>query len=186
MATKKSGDLISDLKITRKDFENSADWFQQQVQHLIGKGTREQILAMKNRSTIYPVMGRMYLAQYDAKWKNTPNLPVWDSFPLFFPFSKNGNQMMGINLHFIPIPTRIMAINALLRFSNNPSMSATTRLVMQWDMIKALSTAKNLGLENCVKMYLMDHWRTPFVEVPPTSWSSVATLDLEHFNYYKK
>lgn len=184
MATSKNQkprDLLHDLKINREQFQNSAEWFMKEVENINSSDARRTILNLQSRRSRYLTAGRMYLFAYDAKHKD--KLPYWDSFPLIFPISKGDGHFIGLNLHYLTIPMRLKAINELMRFANNQSMSANVRLVMQWNMVKALSMSKGLGIEDCIKMYLNNHVRSPFIEIPPTSWQKVATLALDKWNY---
>jgi hypothetical protein len=174
MATEKKRDILHDLKITREQVDNSAEWFINEIQGINASAARRKMLGLKSRQAKYLVAGRMYLFTYRAE-----TIPVFDKYPLIFPFSKTGEHFYGINLHYVPIPMRIEIINKLSVFANNQSMSANVRLVMQWNMIKALSQSKNLGIENCVKMYRNDRVQSMFSEIPPSSWRHVATLSLE-------
>lgn len=183
MATKPQ-DILHKLKISKADFEQSADWFAKELEGIGATDTRRAILKLQSRRTRYPVAGRMYLFTYDAKHKKT--LPKWDVFPLILPISSRGGYITGINLHYLPIGLRIRVINELLKFANNKSMSATTRIVAQWSVIKSLSRAKNLGIENCIKQYLMSHIRSAMIEIPVSSWHKVAILSLEKFRYNSK
>lgn len=182
MATQQ--DILHKLKISKGDFEQSAEWFEKEIEGISATDTRRTILKLQSRRTKYPVAGRMYLFTYDAKHKKT--LPRFDRYPLLFPLSKAKGGFLGINLHYIPPQLRLRVINELLKFANNKSMSATTRIVAQWSVIKTLSRAKNLGIENCIKHYLTNHIRSAMIEIPPTSWPKVAILSLEKFVYNKK
>lgn len=185
MTKAKKPDVLQRLKVTREEMQNSADWFQQEIEALTqsARSTRQEILRLQNRASRFPVAGRMYLFVYDAKHKDT--LPKWDIFPLVFFISAGNGHKIGINLHYMNPDLRIKFIQSMLGFANNKTLSATTRIVAQWNMIKAMSKTKGFGVEDCVKMYLNSHVRSMYIEIPPTSWLKVAYLQLEKFVYNK-
>ena len=151
-----------------------------EIEHINASDARRTILNLQSRRSKYLTAGKMYLYGYKADEKNNP---YWDSFPLIFVLSKTGSHFYGLNLHYLTIPMRLKAINELMKFANNQSMSANVRLVMQWNMVKALSMSKGLGIEDCIKMYRNDRVQTAFVEIPNSSWRHVATLALDKWNY---
>ncbi len=60
----------------------SRDWFRQQTKNL-SVSSQRMVRSDRSRLTDRPLLGRMYLFQYDPKGKKT--LPYYDRFPLVFP-----------------------------------------------------------------------------------------------------
>jgi hypothetical protein len=54
----------------------------------------------------------MYMYFYDAKHKDT--LPYYDAFPLTIPIGPAPGGFYGLNLHYLPLPLRAKALDALL------------------------------------------------------------------------
>ena len=109
MADKVATDFLS--KIKAKSGE-AIKWFKsivKKTQKAIVPAAAGRKEIMKERTTGVvtgkPVIGQLYLFQYDAKWKDI--LPYWDMWPLIFPFDYAKNGFYGINLHYLPPNARI-------------------------------------------------------------------------------
>ena len=63
--------------------------------------------------TSRPLIGKMYLFQYKAKWDE--KLPYWDMWPLIFPFDYAKDGFYGINLHYLPINDRTNLMIRLIK-----------------------------------------------------------------------
>jgi len=100
-------------------------------------------------------------------------------FPMVFPWKANKDGFIGLNLHYLPIPLRIKLMDNLLMFKNNDKMDHTTRLKFSWQMIDGMSKFKLA--EPCVKQYLYDHVKSPFVKVNSNDWATAMMLPLERF-----
>ena len=95
--------------------KESIRWFQKKAQDL-GKLNRidllqDESLKLKNRPKTTP-FGNMYMYFYDAKYKDT--LPYYDAFPLTIPIGPAPGGFYGLNLHYLPLPLRAKALDALL------------------------------------------------------------------------
>lgn len=166
-------------KATRRNTEDSLKWFSRYVPRSYSKVRSRQLFKDKSlqRTMISP--GNMYFFEYDAKWKD--KLPVWDRFPLIFPWDswqgKDGATLfIGINLHYLPPRFRFVAMKALLKMRNQKRFRKGTRLIISWKILKNLSESK--FFKHSVKMYRLDHVKSPFVQIPPSSWEMVLFLPL--------
>jgi len=95
--------------------KESIRWFQKKAQEL-GKVSRTTImqddsLKLRNKPKTTP-FGSMYMYFYDAKHKET--LPYYDKFPLTIPVGPAPGGFYGLNLHYLPLPLRAKALDALL------------------------------------------------------------------------
>lgn len=157
----------------------SRSWYEQQILLLSKKRiTPNRILTNNNealQSRIIP--GNLYLYKYDPKYKE--ELPYYDMFPMVFPWKANKDGFIGLNLHYLPIPLRIKLMDNLLIFKNNDKMDQTTKLKFSWQMIDGMSKFKLA--EPCVKQYLYDHVKSPFVKVNSNDWATAMMLPLERF-----
>lgn len=163
-----------------KRFTNkSLEWFRKYVPKNV-KARNSQLLRDRSLWKSSMTIGKMYFFEYDAKHKAT--LPVWDRYPLIFPFdagtTKQGNAyFLGINLHYLPPQLRMVAFRALLKLRNEKRYRKSTKLsAISWKALMALSNSKYF--KHSVKMYLRDHVRSTFVEIPAQSWELVLFLPL--------
>jgi hypothetical protein len=157
----------------------SKTWFDQQVLLLskqISSPTKMvKDSASQNKSQIIP--GNCYLYMYDPKHKDT--LPYYDMFPLVFPFAKTKHGFRGLNMHYLAYPIRIKLLDRLQQFRNNDKMDGNTKLRMSWATLNGVSRF-NLA-KPCVKEYLADHVRSPFVKINSKDWSMAMLLPVERF-----
>jgi hypothetical protein len=127
-------------------------------------------------------IGSMYLFHYDPKHKAT--LPLYDRYPLIFPFDTAPGGFYGVNFHYLPYLQRAKLLDSLMRLTNDRTITETTRLNMNYRLLK--SVAKIKFLEPCIKQYLNNHVRSRFLYVPPQEWSKALFLPLDDFVYKKK
>lgn len=189
MASKKQPSPFDNLKVTKQNMRQSLNWFTMAIKALNqSKYRANKLMGDTGRMTNYPVVGRMYLYQYDAIHKD--DLPYWDKWPLIFyidKFSKNGhNYWYGVNLHYLPPDLRLRLLSALYDITNNDKFDATTRVKLSYDILMRLSKAKNLGADFAFKMYRADAKESMFLEIPPSSWPMTAMLPLEAFQKASK
>ena len=120
MADEIATNFLSSMKSKGR---KAMDWFKsiaRKAQRAVvpGRTGRREIMDDRNTGITSSIsIGRMYLFQYDAKWKE--KLPYWDMFPLILPFDLAKGGFYGINLHYLPIPLRIRLLDRLTDFSNN-------------------------------------------------------------------
>lgn len=95
--------------------KESIRWFQRKAAQM-GKVSRtgvmqDESIELRNRPITKPY-GNMYMYFYDAKHKDT--LPYYDAFPLVIPTGPAPGGFYGLNLHYLPLPLRAKALDALL------------------------------------------------------------------------
>lgn len=158
-------------KTARRNTQKSLEWFYQYVPKSHNRVRTSMLMRDASTYADQIIPGNMYFFVYDAKHKDT--LPVWDAFPMIFPFevfnTKSGEKaFMGINLHYLPPKLRLVAMKALLTLRNEKRYRKSTRLKMSWGVLKALASSKLF--EHCVKMYLFKQVRSKFIKIPAQSW----------------
>jgi hypothetical protein len=179
MADKVATDFLSQVKAKSKQ---AMDWFKTIVSRtrraaFPARTARDEIMQERNVGIdATPKIGRMYLFQYDAKWKDI--LPYWDVWPLIFPFDYTSNGFYGINLHYLPPNDRI---NLMLRLIKSAGSSANVtdkyRLKLSYQIITGFKPAVP-----CIKRYLFSHVQgSGFYGISGTDWSYAATLPLQKF-----
>lgn len=131
------------------------------------------------------LIGRMFLYNYDPKWKAI--LPVYDKWPLVFFFNmkvgdgvnfgeKGVLYLWGLNLHYLPPRFRLMLFAELQRYKNDSTLREKTRLKLSWDIIKQFSSLR--FAEHAVKVYRADHMRSELAEVHPDQWEIVIPMQI--------
>ena len=162
----------------------SRNWFRNQSQNVVVSPTR-MIRSNNDRLTDKPLIGRMYLFQYDPKGKKT--LPYYDRFPLIFPigstvtsgFAVNGGSFLGINLHYLPLPLRARLMDALYDVSTTKEIDEKTRLRISYNILQQAS--KYRFFKPCIKRYLISQVRSRFFYIEPTEWDMALFLPLDRF-----
>jgi hypothetical protein len=119
----------------------------------------------------------MYLYLYDPKLKK--QLPVYDRFPLVFPFQATPDGFIGINLHYLPYRMRAKMLNELYKLATSTTITDTTRLRMSWTILN--NASRYPGVKSCVKRYLNTHVRSRFMLINPLDWKTVIFLPVEDF-----
>lgn len=159
--------------------KKSRTWFDQQSRMLAGKTIQPQrlIRTSVNQNVLRIVPGELYLFNYDAKHKDT--LPLWDSFPLVFPFHKMPDGFIGLNMHYLPYQVRIALLDQLMSFKTTSNLDETTRLKLSWRTIRSLSSMDVAA--HCVHRYLLQHVKSPFKRIDAPDWATAMMLPVERF-----
>lgn len=177
MATAK--DIFEKYQYDRSASKRSRSWFTQQISLLRQERvTPRQLLTKKPedmRSRILP--GHLYMFMYDPKWKD--ELPYYDIFPLVFPFAKTPNGFLGLNMHYLPYPLRVMLLDRLMLYMNNSNMDETTRLRLTYSTLRATSRLKLA--QPCVKEYLSSNVMSRFRRIDASDWMTAMLLPVEQF-----
>jgi hypothetical protein len=159
--------------------KKSKTWFDQQANLLRGRGvTFQKVLGDRSNTltmTLQP--GKLYMFAYDPKHKDT--LPYYDKYPMVFPFKKLPDGFMGLNLHYLPYGLRVKLMDRLLQFKNNSNMDETTKLKFSWNLINGL--ARFAPAKPCVKHYLNEHLKSPFININAQDWPTAMMLPVERF-----
>ena len=123
-----------------------------------------------------PLIGRMYLFQYKAKWDEI--LPYWDMWPLIFPFDYAKNGFYGINLHYLaPNDRTALMIRLIKAQGGSGNLTERYRLKLSYDIITKFKPAIP-----CIKRYLFGQVRgTGLYGIAGEDWSYAAALPLQKF-----
>jgi hypothetical protein len=153
----------------------SMEWFREKASNK--RLSADSILNGKdytNARSNAPIIGSMFLFQYDAKYKET--LPYWDMFPLVFPIEMDSKGFLGINLHYLPPTLRASLFDGLTRFK---SKSASKDLAINYQILTKYSSLSYF--KPCVKRYLYGHVRSKFMYIEPEEWPIAIFLPLQKF-----
>ena len=159
--------------------DKSYQWYLEQLKTLSKPNiTARKIVGSDVLSTAKLIqVGEMYLYEYDPKHKDT--LPIWDKFPLVFPFRAMNDGFIGLNMHYLPYPARIQLLDALMRHRTTLGLSERTRLSLSWNTIQAVAKAKLAG--PCVHRYLRSHIMSPIKKIDARNWETALMLPIQKF-----
>lgn len=160
----------------------SMNWFNKTIDKLLKSPhkTREERVkdTLNGDSSGSIQIGSMYSYKYDPLHKAT--LPIYDTFPLAFPFRKQGIYFWSVNIHYLPVDARIAMLGILMEQNlSTTTVTESSKLRMSWNVINAFANLE--PLKDCVKMYRMDHVRSKFLKIDPDNWVTAARLPLENF-----
>ena len=179
MADKIATDFLT--KIKAKSGE-AIKWFKD----IVKKTQRAAFPAITGRSELTgerstgvrqkPLIGRMYLFQYKAKWDE--KLPYWDMWPLIFPFDYAKNGFYGINLHYLsPNDRANLMIRLIKAQGGSGNMNENYKLKLSYDIITKFKPAIP-----CIKRYLFGQVRGKgLYGIGGEDWSYAAALPLQKF-----
>jgi hypothetical protein len=164
---------------------DSRNWFRQQARTISAANPSRMIRSQSSRLTDKPMLGRMYLFQYDPKTKD--KLPYYDRYPLVFPiasgrtsgFAASGGSFLGINLHYLPLPLRAKLMDALYDTATTKELDETTRLRISYNILQQASRYR--FFKPCIKRYLISNVKTKFFYIEPTEWEMALFLPLDRF-----
>lgn len=162
--------------------QGARDWFRETAEKIRTVNERTLMKGDNARLTSTPIIGSMYMFNYDPKWKD--ELPYYDRFPLVFPFRKVPGGFYGLNLHYLPPPLRAKLMDALYDYANNTRYDETTRIKLNYQLLTSI--AKLRFFSPCVKHYLNEHVRSRFLYVYPSEWDIALFLPTERFTKQSK
>lgn len=157
-------------------------WFDTTYQNLSSQSTINVIGKGDDRLTKAITIGKMYLFHYDPKYKDT--LPLYDRFPLIFPFERVENGFMGINFHYLPYGQRALLLDNLMSLASDKTFTDQMKINLNYRLLKGMSKLKSSG--ECIKKYLNSHVRSRFFYIKPDEWQKALMLPLDQFVYKKK
>ena len=179
MADKIATDFLSNIKAKSGE---AIKWFKKIVKQTqraafpAATGRKEFTGERSIGVTRKPLIGRMYLFQYKAKWDEI--LPYWDMWPLIFPFDYAKNGFYGINLHYLaPNDRTDLMIRLIKAQGGSGNLTERYRLKLSYDIITKFKPAKP-----CIKRYLFGQVRgSGMYGIGGEDWSYAAALPLQKF-----
>jgi hypothetical protein len=160
---------------------DARSWFDTTYRELSSKSTINVISKGDDRLTSTLTIGKMYLFHYDPKYKAT--LPLYDRFPLIFPFERVENGFLGINFHYLPPGQRAVLLDNLMSLASDKTFTDQMKINLNYRLLLRVS---RLGAaKNCIKKYLNSHVRSRFFYIKPDEWQKALMLPLDQFVYKK-
>jgi hypothetical protein len=174
----------SAVGVAPKMKRDSRDWFRKQAQATAASPTR-MLASDRSRLTARPMIGSMYLFNYDPKGKKT--LPYYDRYPLVIPigsakttgFAASGGSFLGLNLHYLPLPLRARLMDALYTTASSKTLDENTKLKVSYNIL--VQASKYRFFQPCIKRYLISHVRSKFFYIEPTEWNMALFLPFDRF-----
>jgi hypothetical protein len=160
----------------------SVQWFRKQIRELGTPTSRELIREGMVRRK--PAIGQMNFFAYSPKYKDDRNvLPYYDMFPLIMPLLPEGGGAVGetfygLNFHYLSIPMRLKLLGVISEFNNNDNFDETTRFRVTWNRIK-----RNKLVQPCIKMYRLDHVKSPFRVISAEDMMTAVLLPVQQFKH---
>ena len=162
--------------------QGARDWFRETAGAMRNVNERTLMKGDQARLTSTPIIGSMYMFNYDPKWKD--ELPYYDRFPLIFPFRKVPGGFYGLNLHYLPPQLRAKLMDGLYDYANNTRYDESTKIKLNYQLLTSI--AKMRFFSPCVKQYLNEHVRSRFMYVYPSEWDIALFLPTERFTKQSK
>jgi len=173
-------DLIKKQSLSKAS-EDSQKWYNDQQKLLHKSGlTAETAISQQRKYNVTQSKfepGEMYLFRYDPKYKDV--LPVWDMYPLVFPYDFTDNGFIGLNLHFLSYKDRAELLDMLVKYKDSKTLNEHTKLKISWEILKRASTFK--AAEQSIRRYLWTHVKTDFKKIDSRLWGLAVSLPLAKF-----
>jgi len=165
-----------------KRSKEAGEWFRKQLQGMgkinMHKMLKDDRLIQKQK----PRSGDMFMYVYDAK--NRKTMPYYDRFPLTIMIEKAPGGFYGLNLHYLPLKHRAILLDRLSEISNNKKFDESTRLKLNYKLLKAASKYKYF--KPCFKHYLTTQINSKIMKVNASEWDIAIFLPTESFSGAKK
>lgn len=117
-----------DSKGKAKKESSSIKWFSDQMKttKLDEKETKTIITEKTTRQFPYKKPGYVYMFRYVPPDKK--DMPFYDEYPLILTLGFSGNTVFGINLHYVPVRTRLAMVLLILKSLTNDKDNAKIRM----------------------------------------------------------
>lgn len=119
--------------------------------------------------------GMIMLYRYDAKDKTK----IFDKYPLTLILHKKGNYMLGVNLHWIEIHSRIRFVTALIK--SNTDRTGKFHYPLRFNYKQLVPLLKHSAYRNCVRLYIKRKVTSVGIIIEPIHLMDVARMKLAQF-----
>lgn len=119
-------------------------------------------------------IGQMFFFMYRAE---TPNLLVWDRYPISIIISVSQDHFIGLNLHYIPPILRLLVLDELIKIDKDKKIPVNKRLGTKAIFLEKIKNEKVYA--HCVKKYRRDRQRSPLLRIQSNEWITAAYIPLQ-------
>lgn len=116
----------------------------------------------------------MIFFRYDAKFKDE----VWDKTPLIFILRRSRGYTLGLNLHWTPIPLRLILIKLVFKL-NKQAIKNNQSLKITYQQLKPILIGGGFG--PVIRLYINKRMSRNGLVIPPEFWLVAANLHAETF-----
>ncbi len=167
-------------KVDLKDVQRSKQWFDERISSMNRNRVTPDAVMVRDggeKLTGSLVPSNLYMFYYMPKHQET--LPYYDMVPMVFPFERDENSFIGLNMHYLDYPMRFALFRGLLQISGTTNLTADKKMILTWNQLKGVS--KLAPAQACVKRYLFDHVKSPFLKIDTPDWTTAMMLPLARF-----
>ena len=123
--------------------------------------------------------GEMLFFGYNPRMKD--ELPFWDAFPLMILLHKRGNNILGLNLHYLSPTVRAAFLNNMLKNVTNSNYvhNPPSYFNATYPWLKA--AAKLKPFRAAIKMYYLSNIVSKVNVIPSNEWQITTFMPLDKF-----
>jgi hypothetical protein len=174
-----------DFKFSLKNVTEAIKWFKEEIKNLKrpsveevqeNKLSQQELLKKGTYVTTKFEVGKMFLFHYDPKGRK--ELPYYDTFPLILLTSITRGRFTGLNLHYLPVESRMILLSNLLQKAVYKE-NQLERLNIKYENLQGVQ--EFAFFEPCFKQYLISNVRSEIKLIPPEDWGFAASLPIEAF-----
>jgi len=175
MATNNTGKSFSGKRLDLNS-DAATEWIRDKMQKMAHVGQAPITKAKKSPSLIQP--GRIYFFGYNPKHRLT--MPFYDQFPLVLVLNLQGKGFLGLNMHYLPLNSRTVFLNAIVKFASSPVYQKETDAKILLEYPKMISQFEKYAVP-CVKSYLYGGVTGGVVQIHPADWKTTILMPLDRF-----
>lgn len=130
----------------------------------------------KKRDSLKP--GDFYICHYNAKDKEA----TYDKTPLNILLKSNKSHILALNLHWAPIPLRVILVKKILQL-NSRNIKNNKPLELDYSQIKPF--LKRIGFAPVIRLYIRNRVSSNVTLLPASDMMNIARLKSETFTQGK-
>lgn len=160
--------------------KKSIQWLQNKVRE-IKNPTRiaTNIASERQRHTLKNNVrkGELFFFFYDPKLAKT--LPYYDIFPLVLVLERYHDGILGLNLHYLPVPVRAAFMDKLMKYAVTNKENDPERIRITYEILSTSSRYNEF--KPCIKRYLEHQMGSNYLRVEPNEWEVALFLPVHNF-----
>ncbi len=137
---------------------------------------RKILLATDQRGRSTAMLGKLYFYKYNPLYGY--KMTKYDKFPMCIPIERYHNGFLGLNLHYLSVPSRSSLLDILLTYKNEQTYTNATTLKINY---RTLLTSNSLEIlsKPCIHRYLWSQCRSRFIQIYPAEFDKAIQLPTE-------